>query len=448
MSAPLNRAWLASRLSRDRLPEIFRKSERPGPGLIGLEHEKISFRLQDGGPVPYFGPNGIHRLMLELCTRFGWEPEHTEGFLLSLKRGDAHITLEPGGQVELSGSPLGSLRQVKRELAQHLAEVSDAGLALGIGLSELGMHPLRDPRVTEFVPKPRYPIMRRYFQSSGGRGAFMMAATATVQVNLDFSSEAEAMEKLRAAQLASPFISAVFANSPYELGRDTGQQSRRYATWLDVDPARQGLLAFLYRENASYDDYVAWALAAPMFGVHRGDEFLATPIVPFEQFLDLRGGGPLSPVMEDWYDHLGTLYPETRLKRTIELRGADSGGLDHAIAVAAVWRGLLDHAPARRHVIGLVPEPASPRTLQADIAARGLYAEHAGARAIDWASEIVRTAKAGLYALGDDLAGSALGPAEEGICEGMSPADLWRKRLGKAKNPIELLTGTRLLPSP
>jgi glutamate--cysteine ligase len=424
------------------LSQLFKRSQRNGPGLIGLEHEKVSFSLRDGGPVPYFGPNGVHRLLLELCARFGWEPEHTEGYLLSLKRGAAHITLEPGGQVELSGSPFPALAHVRDELREHLQEVSEAGAAIGIGLSELGMHPLRNPFDIAFIPKPRYSVMRRYFQQSGARGLYMMGNTATVQVNLDFQDEAEAMEKMRAGQLASPFVSALFSNSPFEHGQDTGFQSRRYFTWLDVDRTRQGLVPQFYEEDASYDAYVKWALRAPMFGVHRDHVFVPTSQIPFGSFV--RDGLPgLAPNNEDWFDHLGTLYPETRLKRTIELRGQDSGGLDHAMAVAGIWRGLLDHAPSRRAIIAAIPAPSDPRALQLEIARRGLSAEFAGVRALDWAWEVVRAAKRGLYALGDSLADTVLEPAEEALCEGIAPADLWRARLARVHTPADLLFGTR-----
>jgi glutamate--cysteine ligase len=437
MAAPLKSDWLHSRLHTDNqsaLTDIFRRSERSGPLLLGLEHEKVSYRLSDGGPVPYFGRNGIHHFLLELCARFGWEPEYTEGFLLSLTRGGAKVTLEPGGQVELSGSPLADLADVKAELEAHIIEVLDVGADLGIGFSTLGFHPLRDPDDIEFVPKPRYPLMRNYFKRAGTRGRFMMANTATVQVNLDFANEQDAMEKMRAGQRASPYVSAIFANSPFELGKNTGWASRRYFTWLDVDNTRAGLLHFIERENAGYDDYVAWGLKAPMFGIHRDDVFIPAPPIAFEEFLTSGYAGALAN-QEDWFDHLGTLFPETRIKRTVELRGADSGNVEHSLAVAGIWRGLLDDPFTRARVLAELPPidalgQGGPRSLQREVAEKGLDGHFGGLAVMDVALQLVALAKQGLYSLGDSLASSVLDPVEEALNEGLSPAALLVKQIG------------------
>lgn len=429
-------------LERSQLDAIFRRAERPrAKHLIGLEQEKVSYRLEDGGPVPYGGPRGIHRLLLELCARFDWQPEHTEGYLLSLARGRAHITLEPGGQLELSGSPWPTVAECEQELAGHLREALEVGRALGIGFSTLGMHPARDPRDIEFIPKPRYRVMRRYFQTSGTRGLYMMGATATTQVNLDFSSEAEAMEKMRAAQLASPYISALFGNSPFEHGRLTPYASRRYFTWLDVDGKRQGMLDALYHPDASYADYIRWALAAPMFGVHRDGEFRPMPPLPFSEYLD-HGFGALDPITEDWFDHLGTLYPEVRLKRTIELRGQDSGNLEHSTAIAALWRGLIDDPTARRKLIDLLPVPRDWRAFVHAVAKDGLRATDAdGASALEVAHTLAKIAHSGLRALDEPAADSALEPVWVALDEGLSPADLLRKQLS-GQHDAQLLFAT------
>ncbi|MCC6811117.1 MAG: glutamate--cysteine ligase [Deltaproteobacteria bacterium] len=455
MAVALDPAWLRTPLgpSADAealLPEltaIFRRSERKGPLLLGLEQEKVSYRLDDGGPVPYFGKHGIHRLLLELCARFGWQPEYTEGFLLSLSRGAAKITLEPGGQVELSGSPLTDLLQVQRELTEHIDEVVSIGDDLGIGFSTLGFHPLRNPDDIEFVPKPRYPIMRRYFRSAGTRGRYMMANTATVQVNLDFASEADALEKIRAGQRASPYVTAIFANAPFEHGKDTGWASRRYFTWLDVDNTRAGLLPFLERDDAGYETYARWGLQAPMFGIHRDDLFIPAPPISFQAFLTAGYAGA-QPNQEDWYDHLGTLFPEVRIKRTIELRGADSGGIAHSLAVAGMWRGLLDDPDTRRRLLcelpplDALPEAGGPRALQRIVAERGLQGVFGGERIIDVAARLVVLARRGLYALSDPLAGSVLDPVMAALDDGLTPAALLSRQLGK-KTGKALLDATR-----
>lgn len=457
MAAPLDADWLDSRLappddhvSASALTEIFRRSERSGPRLIGLEHEKVSYRLSDGGPVPYYGKNSIHALLLELCARFDWEPEYTEGFLLSLKKGHAKVTLEPGGQVELSGSPLHDLQAAKHELAQHIDEVVQVGDDLGIGFSTLAFHPLRDPNTIEFVPKPRYPLMRRYFARSGTRGRYMMANTATVQVNLDFASEQDAIEKMRAAQRASPYVTALFANSPFEHGKDTGFASRRYFTWLDVDNTRAGLLAFIERENAGYADYVRWGLQAPMFGIHRGDVFIPAPPISFRTFLTAGYSGAL-PNQEDWFDHLGSLFPEVRLKRTIELRGGDSGSLEHSLALAGIWRGLLDDPETRRRLLAELPpidalsQAGGPVALQRIVALKGLDGEFDGRRIIDVAARLVSLANEGLFSLGDPLADTVLEPVSVALDEGLSPAALLRRQL-LGKQGKSLLDATRYLP--
>jgi glutamate--cysteine ligase len=345
---------------------------------------------------------------------------------LAVKSGTAQITLEPGGQVELSGSPFTNLFDLHRELRRHLETLVAVGAELGIGFSSLGFHPNRKPLDIEFVPKPRYRVMREYFQRSGRRGLHMMACTATVQTNLDFSSEAEAMHKFRAAQLASPYVSAIFNNSPFEEGTLTEWQSRRYMTWLDVDRKRTGLLDFGYDASATYQDYVEWALDAPLYGFSREERFYPCTNQTFRDFLE-QGISGYHPTHEDWLTHLGSLYPEVRLKRTIELRGVDSGGLHHAMGSVGMWRGLLDSAASRRAIISQLEKPEDTRAFQAEIARRGLCAEDADGQILPKCRWLTDLARRGLYELSDPLADTVLEPVFAALDQGLCPADEWRQ---------------------
>lgn len=427
------------RLERSQLTEIFKQAERQREvPLIGIEHEKISYRLQDGGPVPYRGPQSIHALLMRLCTIGQWQPYYVEGNILAATKARSQVTLEPGGQVELSGTPFASVADVRCELEKHMREIISVGESLGIGFSSLGFHPLREPDDIEFVPKPRYPLMRRYFKRTGTRGRYMMANTATVQVNHDFASEAEAVEKFRVAQLISPYLAAIFANSPFEHGKLTEWQSRRYFTWLDVDPSRSGLLPFAYRDDFSYDAYVQWALAAPVFGIVRDGLFMAMGDITFGDFLD-QGYEGQHAVHADWEDHLGTLFPEVRLKRTIEVRSVDSGSLPHAIAVVAACRGLLDVPSSRRIILSDFAAPKRITEFQREVAKSGVNACTESGPILDRCRTLARLAQQGLYQLGDPAASDALLPVFDALADGCCPADEWRHASRRNLDGISVL---------
>lgn len=435
------------RLDPSQLKDLFRQSEtsRPIP-LLGLEHEKITYRLSDGGPVPYSGPQSIRALLMRLCTVDGWSPYYVEGNILAATKSRSQVTLEPGGQVELSGSPMSSVAEVRAELFRHMGTVIALGQELGIGFSSLGFHPTRHPDDVEFVPKPRYPLMRRYFKKTGTRGKYMMGNTATVQVNHDFASEEEAVEKFRVAQLISPYLAAMFANSPFEHGELTEWQSRRYFTWLDVDASRSGLLPFAYRDDFSYDAYVQWALKAPVFGIVRDEQFMAMGDITFGDFLQGGYEGQFAH-HADWEDHLGTLFPEVRLKKTIEVRSVDSGSSAHAVAVVAMCRGLLDVKASRRTILSDMAAPRAIREFQRDVAHYGVNARDANGPILERCRFLAKLAQQGLYAFADPAADDALLPVFEALEEGSCPADEWRHATHRDVSGLELLERSVFVPS-
>lgn len=434
-------------LEREALTEIFHRScKADGASLIGIEHEKVSYRLSDGGPVPFRGKNSIEALLQAFCARYGWVPTLVEGAVLAATSPSqtSQITLEPGGQVELSGSPLHTVGEIAQELEQHLADLIAVASPLGIGFSSLGFHPSRRPEDVTFVPKPRYRVMREYFGHTGTRGLHMMACTATVQFNHDFKNEAEAMEKLRVGQLVSPYVSALFCNSPFEEGELSEWQSRRYFTWLDVDPIRCGLLGFAYRSDASFDDYAAWALAAPLYGIVRDGHFVQIVTQTFAQYLQ-RGFEGHHATQGDWIDHLGTLYPEVRLKRTIEMRGVDSGTLPHCMAATALCRGLLDDATSRREIAATFARPHDPLALQRAVAHDALLARDDEGPILGKCRWLVELASQGLKRLGETDT-QALDPAREAAERGVCPADEWRETAGASTlSPLQILNKSRYL---
>lgn len=332
--------------SKQELIEWFAQGEKPREQwLIGTEHEKFPFRLADLGSVPYEGPTGIGRLMELLCHRFGWVPIRESGHVIALSHPDsmAMVSLEPGGQFELSGAPLRNLHETRSELQTHLNEVRAVAADLGLAFSGLGFAPTWRMDEVASMPKGRYTIMRRYMQRVGTRGLDMMYRTATVQVNLDFGSESDMVKKIRVAMALQPVVAALFSNSPFREGVATGQLSHRCHTWLDTDADRCGVPGFIFETGMGYERYTDYALDVPMYFVHRDGKYIDVAGESFRDFLLGRLPqlpGEL-PRLSDWADHLSTLFPEVRLKRYLEMRGADAGDLDHLCALPAVWTGLL-----------------------------------------------------------------------------------------------------------
>ncbi|MDR3516175.1 MAG: glutamate--cysteine ligase [Azospirillaceae bacterium] len=309
---------------------------------IGTEHEKFVYRLSDLRPVAYDGPQGIAELLTRMI-RFGWQPWEENGAIIALTCGAANVTLEPGGQVELSGAPLETLHQTCAEIQTHLAQVKEIDAELGIGMIGLGFNPKWSRADIPWMPKGRYQIMRDYMPKRGALGIDMMLRTCTVQVNLDFASEADMVSKFRVSLALQPLATALFASSPFTEGKPNGFQSYRSHIWTDTDPDRCGDLPFVFEDGFGFERYVDYALDVPMYFVYRNGRYIDASGQSFRDFLD--GRLPMlpgqQPLMSDWADHLTTLFPEVRLKRFLEMRGADCGPSGRLCALSAFWVGLL-----------------------------------------------------------------------------------------------------------
>ena len=312
---------------------------------VGTEHEKFGFYLADHTPVPYEGERGIRRLLEAMEGLLGWNPimdgEHIIG--LTDPIGQGAISLEPGGQFELSGAPLATIHQTCREVNAHLAQVRECATPLGIGFLGAGFSPKWTRAETPVMPKSRYGIMSRYMPKVGGKGLDMMFRTCTIQANLDFSDEADMAMKMRVGLALQPIATALFANSPFTEGKPNGFQSYRSEIWLDTDPDRTGMLPFVFEDGFGFERYVDWALDVPMYFVKRGDTYHD---VAGASFRDLMAGTLAQlpgerATLSDWKNHLSTLFPEVRLKNYIEMRGADGGPGRRICAVPAFWVGLL-----------------------------------------------------------------------------------------------------------
>lgn len=309
---------------------------------IGTEHEKIGFCLRAMTPLPYEGECGI-KAMLEGLQRFDWKPVTENGMLIALKRDGASVSLEPGGQLELSGAPLEHVHQTCAEVSRHLREVKDVADEFGAGFLSLGFRP--DTRLEDvpIMPKGRYKIMRNYMQKVGTHGREMMFRTCTVQTNLDFGSEADMVKKFRVSLALQPLATALFANSPFMHGQLNGYKSYRSRVWLDTDADRTGMLPFVFDEGFGFEQYVDYALDVPMYFVYRGGQYLDASGKSFRDFLN----GKLDvvpgdiPTLSDFDDHLSTIFPEVRLKTFLEMRGADTGPWGELCALPAFWVGLL-----------------------------------------------------------------------------------------------------------
>ena len=310
---------------------------------IGTEHEKFGFALKDHAPLPYEGQGPSVRKLLEGLTRFGWQAIEENGKPVALKREGGSITLEPGGQFELSGAPLENLHETCREVNTHLREVREVADEVGAGFLGLGFSPKWSLEETPMMPKDRYNIMKAYMPKVGTMGHQMMFRSCTVQTNLDFASEADMVKKMRVSLALQPIATALFANSPFADGKPNGYLSYRAHVWTDTDNNRTGMLHFAFDEGFGYEQYVDWALDAPMYFVKRNSVFQDATGLSFRDFL--KGELPLLPgelpVLSDWEDHLSTLFPEVRLKTFLEQRGADGGPWNRLCALPAFWVGLL-----------------------------------------------------------------------------------------------------------
>ena len=309
---------------------------------IGTEHEKFVYKQDDFQPAPFDGRQGIEALLKGIAAD-GWKPIEENGRIIALTNDGANVTLEPGGQFELSGAPVEDIHQTAAEIDSHIAQVKEIGSKLGLGFLGLGFSPQWRRADIPWMPKGRYAIMRRYMPLKGNLGLDMMQRTTTVQVNLDFDSEADMTQKFRISLALQPLATALWANSPFIEGKPTGFLSTRSQVWTDTDPDRCGILPFVFEDGMGFERYVDWVLDAPMYFVYRDNRYIDVAGRSFRDFMagklpELPGERPM---LGDWNDHLTTVFPEVRLKKFLEMRGADSGSVDRLYALSAFWVGLL-----------------------------------------------------------------------------------------------------------
>jgi glutamate--cysteine ligase len=389
--------------ARSELVEWIASGEKPRETWrLGTEHEKIPFYKADASPVPYDGGRGIRALLEGLQERTGWAPimegDHPIG--LADETDGGAISLEPGGQFELSGAPLKTLHETVQETAKHLEDVKAIGARLGIDFLTLGMSPLWTRSETPAMPKARYRIMTNYMPKVGSLGLDMMYRTSTVQVNMDYASEADMVKKLRVSIALQPVATAIFANSPFTDGKPNGFLSMRSQIWRDTDNDRAGMIPFVFEEGFGYERYVDWALDVPMYFVKRDSTYHDVAGASFHDLF----AGKLAQLpgeratRSDWANHVSTLFPEVRLKRYLEMRGADVGNLEHIVALSAFWTGLLYDEAALDSAWDLVRSWSADEReqLRADVPKLALKAVIAGRSVQDIARDALALSRHGL----------------------------------------------------
>ena len=366
---------------------------------IGTEHEKFVFRLDDLSPPPFDGPQGIEAL-LKGMTRFGWQPVEENGRVIALLRDGASVTLEPAGQFELSGAQLENIHQTCKETNQHLAEVKQVGDELGIGFLGMGFQPKWARADMPWMPKGRYKIMREYMPKVGTLGLDMMTRTCTVQTNLDFSDEADMVKKFRVSLALQPVATALFADSPFTEGKPNGYLSYRSHIWTDTDPDRTGMLDFVFEDGFGFERYVDYLLDVPMYFAYRDKRYIDCAGLSFRDFL----AGKLAPLpgelptLADWSDHMTTAFPEVRLKKYLEMRGADGGPWRRLCALPALWVGLLYDGEALDAAWDLVKDfsLAERHALRDGVPKYGLKLPFRGGSVRDLAIEALKISVQGL----------------------------------------------------
>jgi glutamate--cysteine ligase len=424
--------------SRDDLLAPFIKGEKPKANWrIGTEHEKFVYRRDDHRAPSYDEPGGIRDLLMAL-TEYGWKPVEEGGNVIALAGPDGTVSLEPAGQLELSGAALEHLHQTCAEAGRHLAQVKAVGDKLGLGFLGLGMWPDKRRDELPIMPKGRYAIMLRHMPRVGTMGLDMMLRTCTIQVNLDYSSEADMAKKFRVGLALQPLATALFANSPFMEGKPNGFLSYRSHIWSDTDPARTGMLPFVFDEGFGYDQYLDYALDVPMYFVYRDGRYIDAAGLSFRDFLE----GKLSvlpgekPLLSDWIDHLSTAFPEVRLKSFLEMRGADGGRWGKICALPALWVGLLYDQSALDAAWDEVKHWTleERQRLRDEVPRLGLKASTpAGETLQQLGGRILAIAEAGLTAraclnsAGDNESGF-LDPLRETITRGTTPAELLLER--------------------
>ena len=420
---------------RDQLAAYIASGEKPkAQWRIGTEHEKFGYDLAHKMPLPYEGPVSIKAMLEGLQQRFGWQPVLEAGNLIGLTRDGANVSLEPGGQLELSGAPLETIHQTCDEVNRHLAEVEAVAKDIGAGFIGLGAAPIWGQDDMPMMPKGRYRLMTDYMGRVGTLGTQMMYRTCTVQVNLDFASEADMVQKMRVALALQPVATALFANSPFLDGKPNGMKSWRAHIWQNLDAARTGMLPFVFEDGFGYEAWVDYVLNVPMYFVYRDGKYIDALGQSFRDFLE--GRLPALPgevpTLSDWADHMTTVFPEARVKKYIEMRGADGGPWRRLCALPALWVGLTYDQGALDAAWDLVKgwDAETRDALRIAAGSDGLAAEAGGVKMHDLAREVLAIAEGGLKARAmpgsDGLVPDEthfLNALKESVDSGMVPAD-------------------------
>ncbi len=385
---------------RDTLVDYIAGGEKPrGDWRIGTEHEKFGFRLDDLRPPGFDGDRGIEALLRGM-TRFGWDAVDEKGRTIALLKDGASVTLEPAGQLELSGAPLETIHQTCVEVGTHLKEVKTVADELQLGFLGMGFQPKWPRADMPWMPKGRYAIMRSYMPKVGDLGLDMMTRTCTVQVNLDYATEADMVKKFRVSLALQPVATALFADSPFTEGKPNGYLSYRSHIWTDTDPDRTGMLDFVFEDGFGYERYVDYLLDVPMYFSYRDGIYHDASGQSFRDFLD--GRLPVLPgalpTLRDWSDHMTTAFPEVRLKKYLEMRGADGGPWNRLCALPAFWVGLLYDDAALDAAWDLVKDFSREErhALRDGVPKHALHLPFRGARVRELAQEALKIAVAGL----------------------------------------------------
>ena len=400
---------------------------------IGTEHEKFGYDKAGLLPLPYEGACGIKAMLDGLREEFGWDPVEEDGKIIGLVKDGANVSLEPGGQLELSGAPLETIHETCDEVNVHLKEVQHVADKIGAGFIGLGAAPIWTHEQMPLMPKGRYKLMDSYMGTVGTHGTQMMRRTCTVQVNLDFGSEADMVQKFRVGLALQPVATALFAASPFFEGKENGHKSWRSRVWRDLDPARTGMLPFVFEDGMGFERYVQYALDVPMYFVYRDGKYVDALGQSFRDFM--KGELPAlpgeMPTESDWADHLTTCFPEVRIKKFMEMRGADGGPWRRICALPAFWVGLMYDTTALNAAWDLCKDwdAETREALRVAASVDGVSAQVGTIKMADLARECVAISKSGLAARGRAGAGGLvpdethfLNALEEVVETGQSPA--------------------------
>jgi glutamate--cysteine ligase len=437
--------------SRDQLTTYLEEGCKPPERWkLGTEHEKFGYTVDDLRPLPYEGARSIRRILTGLAEQFGWRQVTEDGNPIALEDDTgASITLEPGGQLELSGAVLDNIHQTCTEVYTHLNQVQTVSDPLGVAFVGMGFQPKWRREDMQWMPKARYRLMRQYMDRVGTLGQDMMTRTCTVQVNMDFSSESDMVHKFRTSLALQPIATALFANSPFVDGKPCGFVSYRSRVWEDTDPDRTGMLPFVFDGDMGFEKYADYMLDVPMYFVYRNGNYLDATGQSFRDFL--AGKLPVlpgeKPTLKDWEDHLTTAFPEVRLKRFLEMRGADGGPWARLCALPALWAGLLYHRPSLDAAWDIARgwNMEERLKLREDVPRLGLKAEIRGRSVREIALEVIELARQGLAArawlnpAGDNETGF-LSPLQDIAERGETPAErklkLYYSRWGESVDPL------------